>query len=84
MCYLICTTSPGVENDLRVGHASTEPLNTTAKQIRRDEDYVSWRDMLDLRKELAARFKEIDDRLDDHSERLGRMEDLLVEINQKL
>lgn len=28
--------------------------------------------------------KEVNERLDDHSERLGRMEDLLIEINRKL
>ncbi len=66
-------------------------MSTTAKQVRKDDDYATWGDVQDLRNEMNERFDQVDkrfervnERLDDHSESLGRVEDLLVEINQKL
>lgn len=37
-----------------------------------------------VKTELKADIKRVENRLDDHSERLGRVEDLLIEINRKL
>lgn len=59
-------------------------MSTTAKQAGKDDDFAKKSDVEDLRNEMNERFDQVNDRLDDHSERMGRVEDLLVEINRKM